>query len=223
MRPFTMGYASVTPITDFLPTTIATVRLRRLDTINQVLHGLVSREIDLFAVEVGWFSDPKECDAVIETATNHGIPVILLTRYIQSGIARLTSLDPTEFLTKRYASPSCVTFAPNISHKGQGLSLSSRAIQLLAIFVTYSGQVLRLADINHESQSRHITPWTSYSLKAAIHSITQELGVDHMKNVRGFGYMFQSCLIASHHCEDSHCAPEGMSGIGNSSIAKNRL
>ncbi len=210
MPPVTMGYISVKPITDFLPTTTATVRLRRLDTINQVLHALVCREVDLFAVEVGWFSDPKECDAVIETATNHGIPVVLLTRYVQSGISQLTSVDPAEFLTKRYAPLSCVEFSPHLSHRGQVLSLSSRAIQLLAIFMTYPEQVLRLVDINQESQSRHLTPWTTHSLKAALHSITHELGADHIKNVRGFGYIFHSCLVSSPGQGEGQSAPEGM-------------
>jgi DNA-binding winged helix-turn-helix (wHTH) protein len=207
-----MGYVSVTPITDFLPTTIATVRLRHLDTINQVLHALISHEVDLFAVEVSWFSDPKECDAVIETATKHAIPVILLTRYVQSGISELTTLDPAEFLTKRYAPVSCVEFSPDVSHRGRIVSLSSRAIQLLAIFVTYPGQVLRLMDINQESQSRHVASWTTHSLKAAIHAITQELGTDHIKNVRGFGYIFQSCLVSTHRREDDRSVSEGMMG-----------
>ncbi|MCL4494244.1 MAG: helix-turn-helix domain-containing protein [Firmicutes bacterium] len=211
MEPFTLGYVSATPISQFFPTTVATVRLVRFDTINQVLHGLVSREVDLFAVEGRWFSDPKECDAVIETAKNHGIPVLLLTSYVQSGISQLTSLDPAEFLTQCRAPLSCVQFVPALSHRGQVLSLSSRAVQLLAIFVTYPGQVLRLVDINKESKSRHITTWTTHSLKSAIHSITQQVGPHHIKNVRGFGYIFQSCFPSSQH-HDGEGVPEDIIG-----------
>lgn len=210
MQPFTMGYVSATPITHFFPTTVATVRFVRFDTINQVLHSLGSHSVDLLAVEVRWFSDPKECDAIIEMAKHQGTPVLLLTSYVQPGISQLTSLDPAEFLTQRHTPPSCVQFVPVVSHNGQALSLSSRAVQLLAIFVTYPGQVLRLVDINQESKSRHIAPWTTHSLKSAIHSITQQVSRRHIKNIRGFGYMFQSCRSSSYQHDSEDSVPEDM-------------
>ncbi|SMC02094.1 Transcriptional regulatory protein, C terminal [Sulfobacillus thermosulfidooxidans DSM 9293] len=203
------GYVSPEPLSHYLPTAQALVPIRRFETINQILHALIHHQITCLAINVQGLPDTATFSAVLETAETEGIPILLLTHYLQSKMWQITPVQSTAPMLSQFTqspTPSCLTLWPVVRHHHHPVDLAPRAIALLSILATYADQVLSLSQINEEAQHRGIPPWTAQSLRVTVHHLNHHLRPLHIVTHRGYGYRFIPCADAV-HASNGHRVP----------------
>lgn len=195
MPPLVLGFASTTDYTTWLdPKETQSVIAKPYATLNQLLEALITQSIDALALDLKWVQDPTWFEGIFETAAARSIPVILLTHYMEP---KMWFLSELHHLFANNEVSSCIQIQTDrentVIHRGQHLALAPRAQQLLNILIANPGRALTLSHINTEATNRRLETWSPDTLKATVHIIRNTIGPEHIKTIRGFGYIFQNC------------------------------
>ncbi len=171
----------------------AMIPFRRFDTLNQMIEALGQRRLRCLAIDPQALPDAPSLAAILETAHRYGVPVVLLTHYLQPTLWHLTVVNRPDAWASLWTMPSCVQLWPAVAHHGDPVSLTPRLRELLAIFATYPGRILTLSAINAEAVQRGVRPWTAQNLRTVIAALNQRLLPPHVQTRRHAGYLFTPC------------------------------
>jgi hypothetical protein len=170
------------------------VRLKYLQTENQIFDVIRENSVDILALEVEWFTDLQWLPAILEQAHLSRITMVFLIQ----GPPRMLKVTASSGILLReiYAPNQCVHFdfgGHQAFHKGIPMTLPWRSVQLLALLSDSGERTMDCAQASVQAKEVLWAPWTESLMKVHIFQIRKELGVSHIATVPKRGYRFIPC------------------------------
>ncbi len=170
------------------------VRLKHLQTENQIFDVIRERSVDVLALELAWFEDLHWLPAILEQASLSGLSVVFLLENPVRVIKATTVQGVPPGMA--YAPNRCVNFdfrGHQALHYARPLGLPWRSVQLLAILSDNEGRSVDSLWASTLASEVQWGPWTESLMKVHVFQIRKILGSAHIVTVPKSGYRFIPC------------------------------